>query len=177
LKKLLILTALLAPTLASAQVPSSPSLGLAEGRCRAGEPGPAFMINVTGIKDRAGTMKAELYPANDADFLQDDNILINQGKTFRRVVVDVPASGNVQLCIRAPSAGTYGLSLLHDRNNDRKFDKGFSGDGVGFGGNPNSLGPSKPRIAIGRVATSGGVTPVTVRMMYRSGLLSFGPIK
>jgi uncharacterized protein (DUF2141 family) len=177
LKKLLILTALVVPAFASAQVPSSPSLGLAEGRCRAGEPGPAFMINVTGIKDRAGTMKAELYPATDADFLQDDNILINQGKTFRRVVVDVPASGNVQLCIRAPSAGTYGLSLLHDRNNDRKFDKGFSGDGVGFGGNPNSLGPSKPKISIGRVATSGGVTPVTVRMMYRSGLLSFGPIK
>ena len=119
MKKLLVVFAF-APVLASAQVPSSPSLGIAEGRCRAGEPGPAFLINVVGLKDRGGTMKAELYPANDNDFLADDNILINAGKTFRRVVIDVPSSGNVQLCIRAPSAGTYGLSLLHDRDGNRK---------------------------------------------------------
>jgi uncharacterized protein (DUF2141 family) len=175
LKKLLILPVLFLPLLAMAQVPSSPSLGLAEGRCRAGEPGPAFMVNVTGLKDRGGTMKAELYPANDTDFLQDDNILINAGKTFRRVVIDVPASGNVQLCIRAPSSGVYGLSLLHDRDANRKF--GLSTDGVGFGSNPNSLGPTKPKVAIARVTAGAGVTPVNVRMMYRRGLFSFGPIK
>ena len=174
MKKLLVVFAF-APVLASAQVPSSPSLGIAEGRCRAGEPGPAFLINVVGIKDRGGTMKAELYPANDTDFLADDNVLINAGKTFRRVVIDVPATGNVQLCIRAPSAGTYGLSLLHDRDGNRKF--GLSIDGVGFGSNPQSLGPFKPKIAIGRVTAGAGVTPVNVRMLYRRGLMSFGPIK
>ncbi len=163
------------PVLVAAQVPSSPSLGIAEGRCRPGEPGPAFLINVVGIKDRGGTMKAELYPANDADFLADDNVLINAGKTFRRVVIDVPSSGTVQLCIRAPSAGTYGLSLLHDRDANRKF--GLSIDGVGFGSNPQSLGPFKPKIAVGRVTAGGGVTPVNVRMLYRRGLMSFGPIK
>ncbi len=174
MKKLLVVFAF-APVLALAQVPSSPSLGIAEGRCRAGESGPAFLINVVGIKDRGGTMKAELYPANDADFLQDDNILINAGKTFRRVVIDVPSSGKVQLCIRAPSAGTYGLSLLHDRDGNRKF--GLSIDGVGFGSNPQSLGPFKPKIAVGRVTTGSGVTPVNIRMLYRRGLMSFGPIK
>ena len=174
MKKLLILVSLV-PALASAQVPSSPSLGISEGRCRAGEPGPAFLINVVGIKDRGGTMKAELYPANDTDFLADDNVLINAGKTFRRVVIDVPATGNVQLCIRAPSAGAYGLSLLHDRDANRKF--GLSIDGVGFGSNPQSLGPFKPKIAVGRVTAGAGVTPVNVRMLYRRGLISFGPIK
>lgn len=161
--------------LAGANLPSSPSLGLAEGRCRADETGPALMINVAGLKDRGGTVKAELYPANDQDFLADDNVLINAGKTFRRVVIDVPASGNVQLCIRAPSAGTYGLSLLHDRDGNRKF--GLSIDGVGFGSNPKSLGPFKPKIAVGRVVAGSGLTPVNVRMMYRRGLMSFGPIK
>ena len=174
MKKLLVLLAF-SPGVAAAQVPSSPSLGIAEGRCRAGEPGPAFLINVVGIKDRGGTMKAELYPANDADFLADDNVLINAGKTFRRVVIDVPATGNVQLCIRAPSAGAYGLSLLHDRDANRKF--GLSIDGVGFGSNPQSLGPFKPKIAVGRVTAGAGVTPVNVRMLYRRGLISFGPIK
>ena len=174
MKKLLVLFAF-SPVLAAAQMPSSPSLGIAEGRCRAGEAGPAFLINVVGIKDRGGTMKAELYPANDTDFLADDNVLINAGKTFRRVVIDVPATGNVQLCIRAPSAGTYGLSLLHDRDANRKF--GLSIDGVGFGSNPQSLGPFKPKIAVGRVTAGAGVTPVNVRMLYRRGLISFGPIK
>ena len=176
MKRLLILTALFVPTMALAQLPSSPSLGIAEGRCRAGEPGPAFLVTVTGLKDRKGTMKAEVYPGNDADFLQDDNILINAGKTFRRVVVDVPASGPVQLCIRAPGPGAYGLTILHDRNSDRRFDKGYDGDGLGFGGNPASLGPFKPKIAIGRAVAGGGVTPVSVRLLYRRGLISFGPL-
>lgn len=166
---------LLVVALTGANLPSSPSLGQAEGRCRAGETGPALLINVVGLKDRGGTMKAELYPANDQDFLADDNVLINAGKTFRRVVIDVPASGTVQMCIRAPSAGAYGLSLLHDRDANRKF--GLSIDGVGFGSNPQSLGPFKPKIAVGRVVAGAGVTPVNVRMMYRRGLMSFGPIK
>ena len=175
MKRLLLLAALVAPTGAFTQVPSSPSLGISEGRCRAGEPGPAFLVTVVGLKDRGGTMKAELYPANDADFLADDNVLINARKTFRRVVIDVPSSGPVQLCIRAPSAGAYGLSLLHDRDGNRKF--GLSIDGVGFGSNPQSLGPFKPKIAVGRVVAGGGVTPITVRMLYRRGLISFGPLK
>lgn len=175
MKQLLFLFALLVPTVASAQLKSTPTLGMAEGRCRAGESGPAFMVNVTGIKDRGGTMKVELYPANDTDFLQDDNILLNAGKTFRRVVVDVPSSGNIVLCIRAPSAGTFALTLLHDRDANRKF--GLSIDGVGFGSNPASLGPTKPKVAIARVTTGTGVTPINVRMMYRRGLFSFGPIK
>ena len=175
MKKLLILSALIAPASAGAQVRSSPSLGVAEGRCRPGEPGPALLITATGLKDRGGTIKAEIYPANDADFLSDDNTLVNAHKTFRRVVIDVPSSGSVQLCIRVPSAGAYGLSLLHDRDGNRKF--GLSIDGVGFGSNPPSLGPFKPKIAAGRVVAGGGVTPVTVRMLYRHGLFSFAPVK
>jgi uncharacterized protein (DUF2141 family) len=166
---------LLALGLTGANLPSSPSLGIAEGRCRAGEPGPAFLIHIVGIKDRGGTIKAELYPANDEDFLADDNVLLNAGKTFRRVVINVPASGPVQLCIRAPAPGAYALSLLHDRDGNRKF--GLSVDGVGFGSNPDSLGPRKPRVAIARASVGRGVTPVNVRMMYRRGLFSFAPLK
>jgi uncharacterized protein (DUF2141 family) len=176
LKKFVMLASVL-PAAALAQVPSSPSLGIAEGRCRPGESGPALMITAVGLKDRRGTLKAELYPANDTDFLADDNVLINAGKTFRRVVVDVPGSGPVQVCLRAPAAGVYGLSLLHDRDRDRRFNKARDGDGVGFGANPASQGPFKPRIAVGRVTVGNGPTPVTVRMMYRNGLLSVGPLK
>ncbi|UVO55390.1 DUF2141 domain-containing protein [Sphingomonas sp. SUN039] len=177
MKKLLILSALL-PVAAFAQVPSSPNLGMAEGRCRPGESGPSFIVTLVGLKDRAGNLKAELYPANDTDFLADDNVLLNAGKTFRRVVVDVPQSGPVQICIRAPAAGTYGLTVLHDRDKDRKFNLSrTTGDGIGFGGNPTSQGPFKPKIAIARATVGNGPTPVNVIMLYRTGWLSLGRLK
>ncbi len=165
------------PVVLFAQVPSSPSLGIAEGTCRPGETGPALAITISGLKDRQGNLKAELYPGNDTDLLKDDNILINEGKTFRRVVVDVPDTGPVQMCIRAPAPGVYGLVVLHDRNRDRHFDKSYDGDGLGLGNNPSSQGPFKPRISSARVTVGGGVTPVTVRMLYRQGLFSLSPLK
>lgn len=177
MKKCLLL-ALLAPVAAEAQLPSSPSLGIAEGRCRPGESGPSVLVNLIGLKDRAGNLKAELYPANDADFLADDNILLNAGKTFRRAVIDVPQTGPVQMCLRAPAAGTYALTVLHDRDKDRKFNLSrTTGDGIGFGANPTSQGPFKPKAANARVVVGAGPTPVTVHLLYRTGLLSLGRLK
>lgn len=155
-------------------LPSTPDLGKAEAQCRPGEPGPAVLVLVTGLKDRQGRIKAELYPANDEDFLADDNILIMAGKPFRRVEVAIPPSGPVQLCLRIPGPGNYALTLLHDRDSNRKF--GLSSDGVGFSNNPK-LGLSKPKAESVRFAAGSGLTTVTVRMNYRHGLFSFGPIK
>lgn len=149
-------------------------LGKAAGKCRVGETGPAILVNVTGLKDRAGMLRAELYPANDDDFLQDDKILVRSGKTFRRVEVPLPPSGPVQLCVRTPGPGPFTLSLLHDRDQNRKF--GFSSDGFGFPGNPK-LNLSKPKAASATVVAGPGLTEITIKMNYRRGLLSFGPLK
>lgn len=160
--------------LGNGPVHTNPDLGKAEGQCRQGERGPALIVIVEGLKDRRGNLKLEAYPANDADFLQDDNILINQGKTFRRVEVAVPESGRPQLCIRLPSAGTYAISLLHDRDANRKF--GLSVDGVGFAGNPR-LGWSKPKAARSSVTVGTGLTTTAIVLNYRHGLFSFSPIR
>lgn len=161
--------------LAAAALPrSTPSLGMAEGRCRPNEPGPAFVVTLAGLKDRAGLARVELYPANDADFLADDNVLIGHGKVFRRAEIKVPQSGPVELCIRAPAPGAYALLVLHDRDGNRKF--GLSVDGIGFPGDPR-LGWSKPKAAQATARAGEGITHVTVRMNYRRGLLSFGPIR
>ena len=159
---------------AQTYLPSTPDLGKAEAACRVNETGPAVLVLVTGLKDREGRIKAELYPANDDDFLADDNLLIMAGKAFRRVETPVPPSGPVQLCLRVPGPGAYALSVLHDRDANRKF--GLSTDGVGFSGNPK-LGLSKPRAASTRFVAGAGLTPVTLRMNYRRGLFSFGPLK
>lgn len=159
---------------AQAFVASSPSLGMAEGRCRANEQGPAFSVSVLGLKDRAGSLKLELYPANDVDFLADDNVLINAGKAFRRVVVAVPQSGTPMLCIRAPEPGPYSLVLLHDRDDNRKFN--FTSDGIGFPGLPR-LGWSKPKSSAARATVGTGIASIAITMQYRTGLASFGPLR
>lgn len=164
----------LVPATASAQVESSPNLGKAEGLCRPNEAGPALIITAAGLKDRKGLLRAELYPDNDDDFLEDDNILVNAGKTFRRAEMPLPDAGAVQLCIRVPGPGFYTLSLLHDRDSNRKF--GLSSDGVGFPNNPR-LGLSKPKANAVRFQAGPGLTYITIRMNYRKGLLSFGPLK
>jgi uncharacterized protein (DUF2141 family) len=143
----------------------SRDLGKAAGRCRANEPGPAAL---------AGLLRAELYPANDDDFLNDDKILVRQAKTFGRVEIAVPPSGPVELCIRLPGPGTYTLSLLHDRDSNRKF--GLSSDGIGFPGNPR-LGLSKPKAAAVAFAAGAGITILPVRLNYRQGLFSFRPLR
>jgi uncharacterized protein (DUF2141 family) len=175
MKYLYLAAAVCTPLLMAAQyIPSSPNLGKAEGRCRSGESGPAFMVAVQGLKDRKGKLKLEVYPSNNKDFLEDDNKLLMAGKTFRRVEVPVPASGTPQLCVRVPSAGSYSLSLLHDRDSNRKF--GLSVDGIGFSSNPK-LGWSKPKAAATRITAGSGVTRTTIIMNYRRGLTSFRPLK
>ena len=158
--------------LLAAYVPSSPSLGIAEGRCRPGEPGPAFLISVEGLRDRQGRIKVEVYPSNNQDFLADDNVLINAGKTFRRVDVPLPASGPVQLCIRVPQAGAYSLMVLHDRDSNHRF--GLSGDGVGFGSNPR-LRLGRPSAAEARVVAGPRITPIDIVINYRRGM-AFRPL-
>lgn len=154
-------------------MPSTPNLGKAEARCRNNENGPAFLIDIVGLKDRKGNLKLEVYPANDTDFLQDDNILIAQGKTFRRVEVPVPGGNPATLCVRLPGPGRYAVTVLHDRDGNRKF--GLSVDGVGFGSNPK-LGLGKPKAANASVVAGGSLTRERIVMNYRRGLMSFGPL-
>jgi len=142
-------------------------VGKAEGRCRLNEAGPALLVRVEGLKDRQGNLKLEVYPANDRDFLADDFTLVSAGKVFRRVEVPVPAASPVELCIRVPGPGTYSVSLLHDRDSDRKFD--WPNDGVGFAGNPK-LGWSKPRAAAAAVTAGAGLTRLTIVLNYHHGL-------
>lgn len=174
MKRLVLVAAIPLLLAAGPALKSTPDLGKAEGRCRPGESGPALLVEAIGMKDRTGNMKLEVYPSNEQDFLADDNILVAAGKTFRRVEVPVPQAGAVVLCVRIPGPGTYAVSVLHDRNTDRRFN--WKVDGIGFSGNPK-LGWSKPNYRKSSVhVSSGGVSKIQVTMNYKNGL-GVSPLK
>lgn len=158
---------MIASLLFLAAIPSSPDLGKEAARCRPSEHGPAFLVEIKGLKDRKGRLKLEVYPANDRDFLADDNVLVEQGKTFRRVEVDVPSKAEPELCVRLPGPGEYAVSLLHDRDGNRKF--GWRTDGIGFAGNPK-LGWGKPDVTDASAHADAGLNRITIVMNYRRGL-------
>lgn len=166
-----MIAALIAAAVAAAT--PVPDYGIADGQCRAKESGPAVLVTALGLKDRAGKLRLELFAPNDAEFLADDRDLVDAGKVFRRSVILVPAEGPVELCVRAPHAGTWSLALVHDRAGLKKFK--LSSDGIGFGGNPH-LGLAKPHAEAAEVEIGPGVTRTSIRLNYRRGLFAFGPI-
>jgi uncharacterized protein (DUF2141 family) len=157
---------------AAAGIVSGPSLGVAAGRCRPNEPGPAFLVDAVGFRSREGNVKLEAYPSNDADFLGDDATLVAAGKIFRRVEEAVPRQGAVLICIRVPRPGPYSLVLLDDVNANHRFN--VSSDGIGFPNNP-TLGWSKPSAAATRAVAGSGLTRIRIVLNYRQGF-SFRPL-
>lgn len=147
-------------------------LGADAAACAPGG-GPAIRANITGLKDRTGNLKLELYPATEADFLKDDRDLIKEGKVFRRVRVPTPASGEISLCIKVPTAGRYALLFTHDRDGKNKFN--IWSDGAGFPSNAR-LGRSRPNLSQALIDVGAGVTTTGIRAQYMRGLGGFGPI-
>ncbi|MBY9062925.1 DUF2141 domain-containing protein [Sphingomonas yunnanensis] len=160
------LGAALAAAPAAAQV-----LGQDAAACAPGAPGPAILASVSGIKDRKGTLKLELYPATEEDFLAGDKKLLEAGKTFRRIDVAPPEHLAGEICIRVPRPGRYALFLGHDRDGKRKFN--FWSDGAGFPSN-HKIGRAKPKLVDSLIDVGPGVTRATIRMQYLRGLGGFG---
>lgn len=172
------LAALAAPLLlallpaASAHAAQTGTIGSDSAACATD--GPAIRVIVTGLKDRTGELKLELYPANDADFLKDDRDLIKEGKFFRRVRLPTPASGPIALCIRVPSPGSYALLFTHNRDGKNKFN--FWSDGAGLPSNTR-LGRQRPKVGMARIAVPAGVVTTNIRAQYLRGLSGFAPIQ
>lgn len=149
-----------------------PAVGPDAAACAAG--GPAVRANISGLKDRTGRLKLELYPANETDFLRDDHDLEREGKTFRRIWAPMPASGPVALCIKVPQPGRYAIFFTHDRDGRNKFD--FWKDGAGLPSNAR-LGRARPKVGQAIVEVGRGVTTTNIQAQYLRGLAGFGPLK
>ncbi|MBY0521380.1 MAG: DUF2141 domain-containing protein [Sphingomonas sp.] len=165
---------LLAAAIASpADARGRPTIGSDSAACDSGE-GPAIRVDVAGLKDRKGRLKLELYPANATDFLRDDRDLEKEGKVFRRIWADLPTTGPVELCIKVPHPGSYGLFFTHDRDGKNKFN--FWTDGGGITSNTR-IGMSKPKFTASTVEVGPGITTITIQAQYLRGLSGLSPLK
>jgi len=142
--------------------------------CHAGATRPALLIEIAGLKDRAGELRIELYPDHDPDFLGDKNKLIAAGKTFRRILFAVPPGPRPVACLGVPAPGRYALVIIHDRQAKRKFNA--LSDGIAFPGDPK-LSFSQPPASKAWVTVGGGVDRIRVRMQYLHGFLQVGPVR
>ena len=165
---------ILAAILAAAPIAADAApVGGDAAACAAGA--PAIRAEITGLKDRTGRLKLELYPATPADFLRDDRELLAAGKVFRRIWAAVPRSGPVALCIRVPRPGAYAVFFTHDRDGKNKFN--FWSDGGGTPGNVR-LGRARPHLADASVTVGAHPTTVTIRAQYLRGFPpSFAPLR
>jgi uncharacterized protein (DUF2141 family) len=146
-------------------------LGGDAAACEAGNV-PAVRVNITGLKDRTGRLKLELYPATPDDFLRNDSELVAAGKTFRRIWAQTPPAGPVTMCVRAPRPGRYALFFTHDRDGKNKFNIWVDGGGVTTN---QRIGAAKPKLAMSEVEVGEGVTTVNIITQYIHGLSGFAP--
>jgi uncharacterized protein (DUF2141 family) len=174
MKRLLTAAALLAaacPAWADSVRPRQ-DLDWRRGRnCSAGS-GPGFAIQIVGLRDRTGRLMAELYPAEQNDFLKGEEELRREGKVFRRAIAVPSSQGPVTLCIDAPAPGRYALLVVHDRDGRMKFD--IWKDGVGVAGS-DRLGMRRPTAAQAMVSASPNRRPLLMSMQYMRGGSGFGP--
>jgi len=87
-------------------------------RCAAGK-GPAVLVNVRGVKESAGKIRVQSYPATGSAWL-------SKGRWLNRLESRASA-GTMSFCVPVPSEGRYGIAVRHDRNGNGKTD--ISSDG------------------------------------------------
>lgn len=97
--------------------------------CNGGE--NEIRVVVTGVKDSAGLITADLFPNREEGFLR---------KRGRLLQVKFAAKAPVtKFCLAAPEPGLFAMSIYHDENANGDFDKnaiGLPAEHWGLSNNP-----------------------------------------
>lgn len=117
--------------------------------------GARALVTVLGVENKEGNIRVQIYSDDPEEFLE-------SGKKLLRV--DVPVSSlEMQVCITFPSAGTYAMVVMHDRNANGRAD--ILTEGFGFSRNPKLLF-SKPDHDEVAFSVPEGVTEMDVSLNY-----------
>ncbi|MFC3098314.1 DUF2141 domain-containing protein [Alteraurantiacibacter palmitatis] len=119
--------------------------------------GPAVRVNVSGIKNAQGTVRAQIYRATQADWLQ-------SGRWMYRI--ELPAqAGNMSFCMPVPANGSYAVAVRHDVNGNGSTD--LRTDGGAMSNNPSINIFNLGRPSVSRTAFDvTGVTTINITMRY-----------
>jgi uncharacterized protein (DUF2141 family) len=126
-------------------------------RCAAGN-GPSVLVSVRGVKESAGRVRVQSYPATGSAWLA-------KGRWLHRVESRANA-GVMNFCVPVPAEGKYGIAVRHDRNANGKTD--ISQDGGGFSNNPSIsiLNLGKPSVSKVAFQAGPGVTRIAINLKY-----------
>ena len=125
-------------------------------RCRGS--GPAVSVTVTGIKSASGKVRVQLYRATRQDWLE-------KGRWLNRI--EMPArAGSMTVCMPVPAAGSYGIAVRHDVNNNDETD--LTQDGGGMSNNPsvNLFNLGKPSFDKAAFAVGNEIKAITITVRY-----------
>ena len=123
-------------------------------KCRSG---PSTLVQINGVKNASGTVRVQSYRATSDEWL-------GKGRWINRI--EVPArEGVMTVCVPLPEAGSYGIAVRHDINNNGKTD--LRTDGGGMSNNPsiNIFNLGKPSYR--KTAFSVGDAPRTISITMK----------
>lgn len=108
-------------------------------------------VIVTGVKQSAGLIVADMYPNNQEVFLR--------GRGRIKKVKYAARTPETKFCVPAPETGLFAMAIYHDRNANGDFDKnglGLPAEPWGLSNNPRGLfGPPKVERTLFEVRAEG----------------------
>ena len=117
--------------------------------CRGAE--NEIRVIVSGVKQSAGLIVADMYPNNQEVFLR--------GRGRIKKVKYAARAPETKFCVPAPEAGLFAMAIYHDRNANGNFDKtglGLPAEPWGLSNNPRGLfGPPKVERTLFEVSAEG----------------------
>lgn len=123
-----------------------------------GEPNEITIV-ITNVRENVGIVTVDLYENDSSTFLE------RAGRVGRvRGAAKAPVT---TLCLRAPTQGDFALALYHDKNANKKLDRGAFGipsEPWGLSNDPKvTFGPPDVSAALFSVAESGVSVEVTLK--------------
>ena len=125
--------------------------------CAAGS-GPSVLVTINDIKSSSGTIRVQSYRGIKQEWLE-------KGKWINRI--ELPAkAGSMTVCMPVPVAGTYGIAVRHDTNNNGKTE--IRKDGGAMSNNPsiNIFNLGKPSYKKTAFTVGNAPKSISVNMRY-----------
>lgn len=127
----------------------------------AGRPGAdSLTVHVTGLRNAQGEVAVTLYPDDARRFLAPGGKLLRQ-----RVKAEAPVS---RACFWVPAPGVYAVTVYHDANADRDFNRnplGLPTEGFGVSNDaPTKFG--LPAFEMVRFRVKAGQSMIAIKMRY-----------